>query len=160
MSAATIDLSQVGKQTVRVTIAAIEPPPEGQKRPGWVSLEGLPNRKLKYWPNAVAKWNGVFEVGKEAEAEIEVKSEEYQGQTNMVAYLNHFGGWKGGQKGQGGKGWTPKTPEEIHADPLSRIIAACAAAGQDVQQTAEYLKLYKSAVRSIGKDGQEGGDGK
>ncbi len=143
MSEATgLNLNQVGKQTATIKIKSL-PEPTGSKKVGFIEIEGSP-KKLKYWTSSLAKLAKPLEVGAEAEAEIECKESEYNGEKIIEAWLLSFGGVSqsavGGKQGGGnfgGRSFTPKSTEEIHA----ASICGCVKSAADLVVHLDNLKI-------------------
>lgn len=122
-----LDLNRVGTYKSQITIK--ETPVKGEdKKPVFIKIDGH-SKALKCWPDQLEKYVVAPEAGVTAEAEIDVKERTHSttGEVIIEAWLKSFGGspqakGKGGGGFGGGRGFTPKTTEEIHAASICGCV--------------------------------------
>lgn len=119
-----------GKFTGKLKIKTVEQP-QGEKPWGFVTFEdlfikdGVENpsyRRVAFTKNA--KFAPHLKEGDEKEVEISWKPSNKGNGEWWVQLWNAFTPGQGGQRKGGWGGSAPKTPEEIHAQPVATIIAA------------------------------------
>jgi len=124
MSQATdLNLNQVGKYKAAITVKSL---PEPKGKVGFIEIEGQ-QKKIKYWVSGLSKLATPLTVGASAEAEIECKESEYNGDTIIEAWLTSFGGASQAFQGKGGgaRPYTPKSEAEIHSASIAGIVKSC-----------------------------------
>lgn len=161
MQFSDIDWTKPGRYgPIYATVAAFQPIGTSGKVQ-WVKFKDL-DRGVKSWCNA--QFAQPLEIGAAAEVEIEIKSEDYNGETRTSPWLASFGGpppdRRKGAAGNGAAGWRAKTPEEIHAAGVAEIVArvTCAAIAQEHSHPAAVceaaLRLYWKFVKGPNGSGQ------
>lgn len=130
----------------------------GTGKTGKVSFTRDPDKQFGVWADAPFK--DALRVGATADATFKHEPEKQDANGKTWPASDFLQSWdgvsmpdrppkpRGGGFGGGGRSYTPKSPEEIHASSIAGIIKSCLESQTPLSSAAAWLDLYDKNARA------------